>query len=416
MGPEEGTDLVIRGISTLLTCDPGREVDGIEVPVEDGTVVVRHGRIVYAGPGDGSPVIPDGMATVIDARGHTVIPGFVDSHTHLAFSGDRAFELGAKLQGRSYLEILKAGGGILSSVRALRGTTLPSLLEQMRSRLDRMARYGTTTVEVKSGYGLDLETELRSLEAVSILDGTSRQDIHGTFLGAHAVPPEWSSDEDYADHICSSMLPAVAEQGIARFCDVFCETGVFSSEVTERILMAASGHGLVPKLHIDELESIGGADVAIKVGAISVEHLLRTGPEDARSLARSGIIGVLLPGTPFALMKDDYAPARMFMDEGLDVALATDCNPNCYTESMPFIISLACYRMGMTPFEAIRGATINGARALGLQDEVGSLTPGKRADIVILDGPTLDHLPYRFGINPVRMTIKDGTILGSGEP
>ena len=307
-------------------------------PINDGYIAVDHGRIVEIGTGR-----PPAADTVIDASGMTVMPGFVDPHTHLVFAGSRENELGLKLEGRTYMEILKAGGGIQSTVRATRVASKALLKELAAFRCQLMLRHGTTTCEAKSGYGLDLDTEVKILDAIS--EVKTPMDIVPTFLGAHALPPEFARTPDYIDFIIKKVLPKV--KGKARFCDVFCEDGAFTLEDSRRLLTAAKKAGLVPKIHADEIKNIGGSSLAAELGAISADHLLATTDKDLKAMAKASVIGVYLPATPFSLMMKDYPDVRQAIDHGVAVALATDFNPNAWTHSMPFIINLACYKMRM---------------------------------------------------------------------
>lgn len=361
-----------------------------------------RGRVAEIGTGR-----PPAANTVIDASGMTVMPGFVDPHTHLVFAGSRENELGLKFQGKTYMDILKAGGGIQSTVRATRVASKALLKELAAFRCQLMLRHGTTTCEAKSGYGLDLDTELKILEAIS--EVKTPMDIVPTFLGAHALPPEFKRTPDYIDFIIKKILPWV--KGKARFCDVFCEEGAFTLEDSRRLLIAAKKAGMVPKIHADEIKNIGGASLAAELGAISADHLYATTDKDLKAMAKAKVMGVYLPATPFSLMMKDYPDVRRAIDHGVAVALATDFNPNAWTHSMPFVINLACYKMGMLPAEAITASTINAAWAIGMQDKVGSLEVGKQADIAIIGLPNYQHIPYRFGMNPVVCTVKKGKVV-----
>jgi len=418
MSPE--ADLLLRNASELVTCagdgsGPRKGSSQGELGmVEGGTVAARDGKIVAVGPDPevmASIALTDD-ARVLDASGRAVIPGFVDPHTHLVFSGTREFELDLKLRGKTYLEILAAGGGILHTVKGTRESDLATMVSDAMARLDTMALWGTTTVEGKSGYGLDTPTEIRSLEAIAEAGRLHPLDVVPTFLGAHAVPPEYKDRPDeYIDLVIDEMLPVVEEGKLARFCDVFCEEGVFTVEQSRRLLEAARSRGLIPKLHADEIVDLGGAALAAEVGAISADHLLMANHEGLRAMVDAGTIGVLLPGTPFALMMKDYPDARKMIDMGLPLALATDLNPNCCTESMPFMIQLACFCMKMTPAEALVAATINAAHAIGEHQRVGSLEVGKAADMVILNAPNHMHIPYHFGVNLIATVIKNGKVM-----
>ena len=388
--------------------------------IEDGAVAVRDGRIALVGPTSEVRGRVE-AAQELDATGKVVMPGFVDPHTHLVFAGDRADEFEMRVRGATYLEIMAAGGGIMSTVRATRAASLEEIVAQSRKRLDRMLTYGTTTAEAKTGYGLDLESELKLLEAIRILDETHPVDLVPTFLGAHAVPEEYRGRADeYVDLVVERMLPMVAKRALPSapsvpsipFVDVFCDEGAFTLEQSRRILEAAQALGMGLKIHADEFRPLGGTRLAVELGAISADHLVCTPDEELELLAKSDTIAVALPGTPFGLGHHEYTPARRIIDAGGALALATDLNPGtCWCESMQFIVALACRYMVMTPAEAVAAATINAAHAIGLGHEVGSLEVGKRADIIVLDAPDYRHLAYRFGTNLVVAVIKRGQLL-----
>jgi imidazolonepropionase len=344
----------------------------------------------------------------IDAKGKIILPGFIDSHTHIIFSGSREFELDMKLKGFSYMDILNSGGGIYYTVDKTRKSNINNLIEQSKKRLNNMLKYGTTTCEGKSGYGLNTETELKILKTQKILNDSHPIDIISTFLGAHAIPREYNIDE-YEDLIINEMIPKVSKY--AKFCDVFCEKNVFTVSQTRRILNAGKKKGMIPKIHADEIFDTGGANLAAELNAISADHLLRSSKDGLKMMAKKGIIGVLLPATPFSLMINEYANARNMIDMGIPVAIASDLNPNCWTENMQFIIQLACFKMRMTPAEAITAATHNAACAIGLNSQIGSLEIGKKADMIILDCPNYKFIPYHFGINLVDIVIKKGKII-----
>ncbi len=388
--------------------------------IEDGAVAVREGRILAVGPT--AEIRAEFTAPQeIDASGKVVMPGFVDPHTHAVWAGDRANEFEMRLRGATYMEIMAAGGGIMSTVRATRAANLDELVAQSRRRLDAMLAHGTTTAEVKTGYGLDVENELKQLRAIHTLHQTHPMTLVPTFLGAHAVPAEYKGRADaYVDLVVEEMLPAIKSQipnlksQISNFksqvfCDVFCDEGAFTLEQSRRVLEAAKSLGFGLKIHADEFRSLGGTRLAVELGAISADHLVCTPPDEIEMLAHSDTVAVALPGTPFGLAHHEYTPARAIIAAGGALALATDLNPGtCWCESMPFIVALACRYMELTPAEAIVAATINAACAVGLATEVGSLEAGKQADIVILDLPGYQHLAYRFATNPVRTVIKAG--------
>ncbi|KAB1190050.1 imidazolonepropionase [Haloferax sp. MBLA0076] len=402
-------DLTIVHGAAELVVGPD-EGTGVTV-VEGGAFAALDGRVVAVGPTD--DVLADyplaDADTVVDATGKTVLPGFVDPHTHALFAGDRSDEFVAKLRGATYEEILAQGGGILRTVDAVREASDEELVANLTAHLDAMLEHGTTTVEVKTGYGLDTETELRMLDAIAVAGDDHPVDVVPTFMGAHAVPQGMDTDE-YVDEVVTEQLPAVAEQGIAEFCDVFCERGVFDAEQSRRILDAGREYGLTPKIHADEFAAIGGTDVAAAVGAASADHLLHTGESGRETLVEVGVTPVMLPGTAFGLGAD-YADARAFLDAGHEVALATDFNPNCFARSMGFVATLASVGMRMTPQEAIRGITSAAANALGRTDGTGTLRPDSPADAVVLDVPTATHLSYRFDTNPVSTVLKSGVVV-----
>ena len=382
--------------------------------IKDGAIAIKDDLIIFIGTTDEliSKYEFGKIPTKVDATNKLVTPGFVDPHTHIIFDGTRENELSMKLEGKTYLEILKAGGGILRTVRKTREATLEKLVENGKKILDRMMSYGTTTLEAKSGYGLTTESEIKQLKTIQILNNKHPLDIIPTFLGAHAIPPEYNDKtEKYIDLIVSDMIPKIAKEGLAEFCDVFCEKGIFSIKQTRKILKTAIRYGLKPQIHIDEIVDTNGALLASKVRAIQTGHLLKSNDEGLKAMAEAGVIATLLPGTPFCLMLDDYAPARKMIDLGIPIALATDLNPNCWTESMQMIITLACYKMKLSPSEALAAATINGACALQRQDEIGSLEVGKKADLVIFDVPNHEFLPYHFGVNLALFVMKNGEIV-----
>jgi imidazolonepropionase len=379
----------------------------------NGAVAIRDGRLLDVGPSDElrSRVR---AAKTLHAGGRLVMPGFVDPHTHLVWAGDRAGEFEKRVSGASYMEIMAAGGGIMSSVLRTRAASLDDLVSQARARLDRMLSHGTTTVEIKTGYGLDVQNELKQLRAIYQLQEVSPVTLVPTFLGAHAVPSEYVGRADeYVDLVVEEMLPAAAQSKVPpRFCDVFCEHGAFSLEQSRRVLEAARRLDLGLKIHADEFQPLGGTRLAVELGATSADHLVCTPPDEIELLARSNTIAVALPGTPFGLGHHDYTPARALIDADGAVALATDCNPGtCWCENMQLMIALACRYMGMTPAEALSAATINAAHAVGLGDEVGSLEPGKRADLLLLDVPSYQHVGYRFGTNLVEGVIVGGQVI-----
>ncbi len=407
-------DLLIKNCSELHTLKgPKRPRCGDEMKdtamVTGGALAVDGGMMIDAGETGELEEKYDPVVSM-DATGKTVIPGFVDPHTHLAFAGSREDELVMKIEGKSYMEILRGGGGILRTVRATRKATKGELKDAMVKRMDTMLSYGTTTAEAKSGYGLDLENELKCLEAINELDREHTMDLVPTYMGAHALPPEFKDHGEYIDYCMEEVLPVVAERKLAEYCDVFCEEGIFDPCHSRDILLKAKELGMGLKVHGDELANIGCSRLAARLSAISAEHLAKTTVDDMKAMAEAGVTGILLPGTPFMLMQGHYPDARMMMEQGMALALATDLNPNCYTESMQMVITLACLQMKMHPREALTASTFNAARAVGRED-IGCLEPGYKADVVILDIPNILHLPYHFGVNLVERVYKDGKLV-----
>jgi imidazolonepropionase len=411
--------MLIHSASQLITLAGGPqrgESLGRLGIIPDGAVLVRGERIAAVGASaELRAAYPDEPA--IDAGGRVVLPGFVDPHTHLVFAGDRAAEFELRLEGKTYLEILAAGGGILSTVCASRNASVTELLGQARARAAEMLRSGTTTAEAKTGYGLETSAELAELEALLRLDEEGPLEIVPTFLGAHAIAPEFKNDPDaYTDLVCREMLPEVARWWAARaearplpFVDVFCETGAFNLAQTRRILSAAKALGFPLKIHADEFDNLGGASLAAELGAISADHLVKTSPEDVAALARSATAAVALPCTPFGLAETHYTPARAILQAGGLLAIASDLNPGtAWCASMQFVIALACRYLRLTPAQAIAAATINAAAAIGRADRIGSLEVGKQADLLILSVDDYRQLGYRFGGNLVQTVIKKG--------
>lgn len=381
----------------------------------DLEVVCRGSRIAFVGTAEERRErfgeLPD--AERLNAAGRTLVPGFVDPHTHLPWAGSREEEFSQRLAGATYMEIAAAGGGILSTVASTREAGEPELAAAVHRRLDLMLVHGTTTAEAKSGYGLTLDDELKQLRAIRHATDAHPVDLVPTLLAAHEVPPEHRDRrERYLDLVCEEIVPAAAESGLARFCDVFCEEGVFSAAESRRVLEAGARHGLSPRLHADEFVDSGGAELAAELGALSADHLIAVSDAGVDALAGSGVTAVLLPGTSFFLMKGQYAPARRLVEAGVPVALATDCNPgSSYTESVPAVFVLAVYLMGLTIEEALTAATLNAACCLGLGERIGSVEEGKTADLVLLDAPNLLHLAYHYGVNPVSAVVKRGRVV-----
>lgn len=424
-------DLLVHNSSQLLTlASPGTPKRGKAMGdlgiIPNGAVALAGDRVLAVGRSE-ELLRRVRAEELLDADGSAVLPGFVDPHTHLVWAGDRAGEFEQRLAGASYMEIMAAGGGIMSTVHSTRSASLDELVAQSRPRLERMLAHGSTTVEIKSGYGLETRSEIKQLRAFRALQAWFPGVLVPTFLGAHAVPAEYKGREgSYVDLVVDEMLPAVLQEavrepfsararpagGASLFCDVFCEDGAFSRDQSRRILQVAKELGFGLKIHVDEFKPLGGTRLAVELGAISADHLVCTPPDELDLLAKSGTIAVALPGTPFGLGQHDYTPARALIEAGGAVALATDCNPGtCWCESMQLVIALACRYLRMTPAEAISAATINSAHAVGLGGDVGSLEPGKRADLIVLDTPTYTHLGYRFGTNLVRTVVAGGRIV-----
>ena len=386
----------------------GSEQGEIQI-LKDAWVLCEDGVIAQVGTGP-APAAADAQA--VDAQGSLVTPGLVDAHTHLIFGGWRQNELGLKLHGKTYLEIQNAGGGIQSTTNATRKATEEELTAKAAKALDEMMSFGVTTCEAKSGYGLALEHELKQLRAIRRLQEEHPMDVVATFMGAHLVPAEYKNDrEAYVRLVCEEMMPAVKEQGIAKFCDVFCEADTFTVEEARRVLEAGLKNGLRPKIHADEIEAIGGSQLAGEIGAISAEHLIVCPPEGIASMARGGVIACLLPATSFNL-GSTFAPARDMVTAGVPVAMATDFNPgSCPCLNLQFVINLGCLKYKLTPEEVLTAVTLNGAAAIDMADKVGSVEPGKQADLVIWDAPDLDYICYRVGSNLTRRVIKKGAVV-----
>jgi len=412
-----GIDTLITGIGRLVTPignGPrfGEEMNEV-TEIEGAAIAIRDGRIALFGTEQQvrAELAEVEIAEIIDVGGRLVTPGLVDPHTHLVHGGSREHELALKRSGVPYLEILAQGGGILSTVKATRAASEVELFAKALRSLDEMMLQGVTTVEAKSGYGLTLDDELKQLRVAKQLNESHPLEVVSTFMGAHAVPTEFKGREDeYVDFVCNVMLPRVAEEELAEFCDVFCEHGVFTVEQSRRILLEGKRNGMIPKIHADEIESLGGAELAGELGAISAEHLLAASDEGLAELAEGGVIPVLLPGTSFNLGLSRHARARDMIDRfELPVALSTDYNPgSCPTESIQLVMMLASLNLKMTPEEILTACTINAANALGRGFDIGSIAVGKRADLAIFDAPNIQYLPYHFGINHTFGVIKNG--------
>ena len=409
--------LLVKNAAELVTCRGVAPKTGAAMGelglIEDGALWVEDGIIRRVGT---TAEVMDGIdsndCSVIDAAGRCVLPGFVDPHTHFLFAGHRAEEFSWRLRGDTYMQIMERGGGIVNSVRATRDATREELLHAGWQRLSSMLSFGVTTVEGKSGYGLDAATEMKQLAVMAELDQEHVVEVVPTFMGAHAVPPEYKGrTDDFVQYLLESVLPVVAASKLAEFCDVFCEKGVFSVEQSRQLLTRAQELGMKAKIHADEIVSLGGAELAAELGAISAEHLLHASDEGIRRLGAAGVIAVLLPATAFCL-REPYARARFMIDNGVPVALATDFNPgSCFTESVPLVIALAALYMQMTPAEIVTALTINAAAAVGRADRIGSLEVGKQADLIVLKHPSHLYLPYHAAVNCVETVVKRGKLV-----
>jgi len=397
--------LIIRS-DNIVTCSERKE----DKQILDGYVLIADGRIMGTGEGDPPKALTGDETAFIDARGKTVTPGLIDAHTHLIHYGSRENELSLKLKGTSYLDILKAGGGILSTVRQTREASSEELKKKAEKSLDQMLLHGTTTAEAKSGYGLDFDTEIRCLRTAAELGREHPVDVVTTYMGAHAVPPEFKDNpSDYVDFMIREVMPYIAENRLAEFMDIFCEEGVFSVEESRKLMLEGQKLGFGLKIHADEIVPLHGAELAAELGAVSAEHLIAASDEGIEAMSRSGVTAVLLPGTSFYLMIGRYAEAGKMLEKGVRVALATDYNPgSCPTENLQAIMTFACMGMKLLPDEILRCMTINAAHALNRAAEIGSIEAGKKADLVIFDTPNIDYIVYHFGVNHVDQVIKNG--------
>ena len=405
-------DLLIKNIGELATAQGNTPKKGTaqgEVQISHQVSIgITDGKISYVGPEEEAPTAKQ----TYDAEGCLVTPGLVDAHTHLVFGGWRQHELPQKLAGATYLEILKGGGGILSTVRNTRAATEEELVKKTKNLLDQMIAHGTTTVEAKSGYGLSTAEELKQLRVVRALQETHPVDLVSTFMGAHAIPEEYKNDRaSYVKLVCEEMIPTVAKEKLAEFCDIFCETAVFDIEETRKILNCAKEYGFGVKLHGDEIDPIGGGELAGDLGALSAEHLIEASDAGIEAMAKSGTIGVLLPATSMYLDKS-FARARKMLDTNMAVAVATDFNPGSSPNfNMQIPMTLACLKYRLSPKEALTAVTLNGACAIRRGDLVGTIEVGKQADIVVWDAPDLNFLFYRYGNNQVKKVIKKGNLI-----
>jgi len=409
--------MLLKNAAELVTCRGAAPKIGAAMAdigvIPDGAMWIEDGVIRRVGMTaeivEGLDEEPD---EVVDAAGRCVLPGFVDPHTHFLFGGYRAEEFSWRLRGDTYMQIMERGGGIVNTVQATRTSTTEELMEVGWKRLSSMLSFGVTTVEGKSGYGLDAATEIKQLEVMAQLGREHVVEVVPTFMGAHAVPAEYKGRTDeFVEYLLQSVLPVVAQRKLAEFCDVFCEKGVFSVEQSRRLLTAAQGLGMKAKVHADEIVSFGGAELAAELGAVSAEHLLHASDEGIHRMGEAGVIAVLLPATAFCL-REPYARARFMIDHGVPVALATDFNPgSCFTESIPLVIALAALYMQMTPAEIVTALTINAAAAVGRADRIGSLEVGKQADFIVLEHPSHLYLPYHAGVNCVATVVKRGQVV-----
>jgi len=411
-------NLFIKNISQLVAVaagggrmKAGRAMRELGILTNAGVLCVR-GKIDWVGPmSEWSRQLPDDFME-LDAAGKVVLPGFVDSHTHMMFAGDRAHEFALRSGGATYQQIAEQGGGILSTIKHVRAASKRDLKKSTGQHITEMMKHGTTTVEIKSGYGLDKDSEIKMLEAINELGNEEMMSVVPTFIGAHAVPPEYRNQKDaYVRLVLDEMLPYVGKKKLAAFCDVFCEKGYFEIEESERILLEGKKWGMKPKIHAEELSNLGGAQLAAKSGAVSADHLEHVSDEGIAALRDAEVVATLLPGVSFFL-NHGYAPARKLIDAGVAVAIASDFNPgSCMSFSLPMMMTIACTHMHMTPEEALTASTLNGAAALDISSTVGSIEVGKDADLIVADVPDYKFLAYHYGMNHITTTIKRGTIL-----
>lgn len=411
-------DLALLNITQLLTVPShgkrlkrGPEMSDLGV-IGNGAVIVEGDTIAWCGKMEDLSMARVREASVLDCLGRVVMPGFVDSHTHLVFAGSREEEFAMRSRGATYQQIAERGGGIVNTMGQVRSASKKDLKKNARRWLHRLLQHGTTTVEIKSGYGLDMDSEIRMLEAINELNAEEVISIVATFLGAHALPPEFgNSRTDYVREVVERMIPYIGSKRLAAFCDVFCEKGYFTTAESRLILNQGKHFNMAPKIHAEELNPTGGAELAVAVGAASADHLEHVSDAGIAALADSETVAVLLPGVSFFL-SNPYAPARKLIDAGAAVALASDFNPgSCMSFNMPLMMTIACTQMKMSPEEAITAATLNGAAALRISGQVGSIEPGKKADLCVLNVPNYSWIPYHFGVNHVERVVKNGVIL-----
>jgi imidazolonepropionase len=413
--PITEVDLIIKNAEELVTLSPSsKEESGLGI-IRRGAVAVKEGRIFWVGKTEEHPkeICLGTGGHEIDATGKVVMPGLIDAHTHLIFAGSRENEFEQRIQGLSYLDIAERGGGILSTVEATRKASFDELISLGKERLDRMLSKGVTTVEAKSGYGLSLHDEIKILKVMRALQEIHAIDIVPTFLGAHTIPREFrDARARYIDLLIKEMIPGVAQEKLAEFCDVFCEERAFTLEESKKILERGKEYGLKPKIHADQLSSGGGAELAAEVGAFSADHLEHVSQEGIKKMAEKDVTAVLLPGASFFLSMKKFPPAREMIDHGVSVSLATDLNPgSSMTESLPLMMTMGCTMYKMVPREVIQGTTIHAARSMGREKEIGSLEVGKQADILLLVIPNYRYLPYHFGVDHVEVVIKKGKVV-----
>lgn len=412
-------NIIVHNIGTLIT---SREIEISEnkTPMENieilknSYVVIKDGHIFSVGEGEIDLSLFKEDFVLINAHGKVVSPGLIDSHTHLVHGGSRENEMFLKAKGYTYMDILNAGGGILSTVKATKSSSFEELVEKAKKSLDKMLSFGVTTVEAKSGYGLDLETEIKQLEVNKKLDEIHPIDVVSTFMGAHAVPPHLKGKEEIFIEEVIDMLPEIKRRELAEFCDIFCEEGVFSVESSRKLLNKAKELGFKLKIHADEIVSIGGAELAGEVLATSAEHLMAVSEQGIKDLKIGNVIANILPGTSFYLKKD-YAPVRKMIEEGVQIAISTDYNPgSCPTENLQLVMQIAALYLNLSPTEVFKAVTINGAKCLGREKEIGSLEIGKKGDLVIFDSDNMEYILYHFGVNHTKCVVKNGEIVYEG--
>ena len=413
--PIKEVDLLIKNAEELLTLFPSSEGESGLGMIKNGTVAIKEGKIFWIGKTEECPkeISLGRGGHEIDATGKVVMPGLIDAHTHLIFAGSRENEFEQRIQGLSYLDIAEKGGGILSTVEATRKASFDELFSLGKERLDRMLYKGVTTIEAKSGYGLSLNDEIKILKVMRALQEVHAVEIVPTFLGAHTLPKEFRNVRTrYIDLLTKEMIPRVAEERLAEFCDVFCEERAFTLEEAKKILETGKDYGLRPKIHADQLSPGGGAELAAEVGAFSADHLEHVSQEGIKKMAEKGVTAVLLPGASFFLAMKKFPPAREMIKQGVSVSLATDLNPgSSMTESLPLMMTMGCIMYKMVPREVIQGTTIHAARSMGREKEIGSLEVGKQADILLFAIPNYRYLPYHFGVDHVEVVIKKGKLV-----